>query len=219
MKNFNGFPREFADFLIELSFNNTIEKQSENLIKYKKYISEPLNHLYCDLLPAACEINPCLETKPSRCMSTPYTDRRFSPNTPLKEYMYLRFRQGGKSKDIAGLYFDMGADYYSYGMRIYKQTSAGFQAIKDYAVENPEEFEAALEAISAGGFKIIGEKYKKNHYPEIKSEILSDFLNRKTFYISKDTAINEKVFSSALAEELSNEFFKLKNFVNLILDI
>lgn len=219
MKNFNGFPRELTDFLIELSFSNTVEKQSENLIKYKKYISEPLNNLYYDLLPIACEINPCLETKPSRCISTPYTDRRFSPNTPLKEYMYLRFRQGGKSKDIAGLYFDMSADYYSYGMRIYKQTSAGFQAVKDYAVDNPEKFEAALEAISAGGFKIIGENYKKNHYPEIKSEVLSDFLNRKTFYIAKDTAINEKVFSSALTEELSNEFFKLRNVINLILDI
>ena len=128
---FNGFQKEFVDFLIQLSFENTIEKQAENLKSYKKFISSPLNELYNDLLPVACEINPTFETKPARCISTPYTDRRFSPNTPLKEYMYLRFKQSGKSKDIVGLYFDMGADMYSYGLRVYKQTSGGFQNIKN----------------------------------------------------------------------------------------
>ena len=167
MQEFKGFQKEFVDFLIQLSFNNTIEKQSENLINYKKFITQPLNQLYNKLLPVACEINSTLETKPARCMSTPYTDRRFSPATPLKEYMYLRFKQGGKSKDIVGLYFDMGADMYSYGPRIYKQTSNGFQQIKDDILENQKIYESALKNVLDSGYKIIGENYKKDHYPQI----------------------------------------------------
>jgi len=217
MQQFNGFPKEFVDFLIQLSFNNTIEKQSENLISYKKYITQPLNQLYNELLPVVCEINSSLEIKPVRCISTPYTDRRFSPSTPLKEYMYLRFKQGGKSKDIVGLYFDMGADMYSYGFRIYKQTSGGFQNFKDDIIENPKIYENEFKTILNSGYKIIGEKYKKDHYPQIKSEVLNDFLNRKSFYICRDFKLNGKVFTPELANEIADGFNLLGKFVNLII--
>lgn len=220
MQEFNGFQKEFVDFLIQLSFNNTIEKQKENLINYKKLITLPLNQLYNELLPVACEINSALETKPARCISTPYTDRRFSPATPLKEYMYLRFsqtRSEQNKKDIVGLYFDMGADMYSYGLRIYKQTSNGFQKIKDDIVENQALYENELKYITGSGYRIIGDKYQKDHYPQIKSEILSDFLNRKTFCICKDFKLNDTVFTSELANEIAEGFYQLKNFVNLII--
>lgn len=214
---FNGFQKEFVDFLIQLSFENTIEKQDENLKSYKKFISSPLNELYNDLLPVACEINSAFETKPARCISTPYTDRRFSPNTPLKEYMYLRFKQSGKSKDIVGLYFDMGADMYSYGLRVYKQTSGGFQNIKNNIIDNQNEFLDELNIILNNGYEIIGDKYKKDHYPDINNELLNDFLNRKSFYICKERSLNDDVFTPKLANEISQGFLQLKNFVNLIL--
>lgn len=216
MQKFNGFEKEFADYLMNLSFNNTVEKQSDNLICYKKYITLPLNQLYSELAPVVCEIYPGFETKPSRCISTPYTDRRFSPTVPLKEYMYLRFKQCSKSKDIVGLYFDMGADMYSYGLRVYKQTSNGFQKIKDNAIRNEKIYEIELKNILECGYQIVGEKYKKDRYPEIKSEILNDFLNRKTFYICKDNKLNNKVFTDELANEIIEGFYQLRDFVNLI---
>ena len=46
--NFKGFNKETNNFLFELKFCNTIEKQSENLVKYKHYITTPLNRLYLD---------------------------------------------------------------------------------------------------------------------------------------------------------------------------
>lgn len=61
MQEFNGFQKEFVDFLIGLSFKNTVENQSENLISYKKFITEPLGKLYNELLPVVCEINSALE--------------------------------------------------------------------------------------------------------------------------------------------------------------
>lgn len=214
---FNGFQREFVDFFVQLSFDNTIEKQAENLKSYKKLISNPLNDLYNDLLPVVCEINQTFETKFARCISTPYTDRRFSPNTPLKEYMYLRFKQSNKTKDIVGLYFDMGADMYSYGLRVYKQTAVGFQRMKDNIIDNQDEFLKELNIIVDNGYKIIGDTYKKDHYPDINNEQLKDFLNKKNFYICKDRSLNDDVFTPKLAEEISQGFLQLKNFVNLIL--
>lgn len=214
---FNGFQKEFVDYFVQLSFDNTNEKQAENLKSYMKLVSNPLNDLYNDLLPVVCEINPTFETKPARCISTPYTDRRFSPNTPLKEYMYLRFKQSNKTKDIVGLYFDMGADMYSYGLRVYKQTAVGFQRMKDNIIDNQDRLLKELNIILDNGYEIIGDTYKKDHYPEINNKLLNDFLNRKNFYICKDCSLNDDVFTPKLAEEISQGFLQLKDFVNLIL--
>ncbi len=114
---FNGFCRETFDFLFGLQFSNTVEKQSENLAKYKKYITEPLNLLYLDLLSVTEKFDIALEIKPARCIASPFTDRRFSASKPLKEYTYLRFKKMGAKTDIIGLFFDMGSEAYGYGFK------------------------------------------------------------------------------------------------------
>lgn len=50
--------------------------------------------------------------------------------------MYLRFKQWGKENDICGLYFDMGSEFYSYGFRIYRQTSEKIQIAKEKIIND-----------------------------------------------------------------------------------
>ncbi len=57
MANFKGFSKNTNDFLFELQFCNTIQKQNENLIKYKEYITEPVNLLYFDLPRLSVDID------------------------------------------------------------------------------------------------------------------------------------------------------------------
>jgi len=213
---YTGFSREMLDFLFELQFSNTIEKQSDNLIKYKKLISQPLTLLYEDLLKTVLNLGLCLDTKPSRCISTPYTDRRFSPNVPLKEYMYIRFKQYGKITDVPGLYFDMGIEHYGYGIRIYKQTSQGMYKLREKIVEDLDKYLVLLDEISAAGFKVVGNMYKKDHYPEMPECFTKEILNRRGFYIEKARHIGNNVFSTALADELSDGFVKLSGFFELL---
>ncbi|MDD4494499.1 MAG: DUF2461 family protein [Eubacteriales bacterium] len=213
---FTGFTKELLDFLFALRFENTIEKQTENLKRYKLLISEPLKQLYETLLSVVVDINATLETKPSRCISSPYTDRRFSTAMPLKEYMYIRFKQNNKDNDIAGLYFDMGMDYYSYGLRIYKQTSAGMQTFRDKVIEKPKPYLKELEKISAQGFSIIGDSFKKDHYPDLPQNILKEILNRKCFYIGKDVPVTDKIFTPELAEEIANGFIAMSDLLKLL---
>ena len=114
------------DFLFELKFSNTMKSKPRIWLNIKgSYQAAWL--LYNPFLTQFTLDLP-LDTKPSRCISSPYTDRRFSPTVPLKEYMYLRFKHG-KITDIPGLYFDMGIEYYGYGIRIYKQTSGGMKKL------------------------------------------------------------------------------------------
>lgn len=214
--HFSGFNRETNNFLFKLQFSNTIEKQDENLIKYKEYISKPLHLLYFDLLDTISQFNVDFETKPARCISTPYTDRRFSPAAPFKEYMYLRFRQANKKTDKIGLYFDMGSEAYGYGLKIYKPTAKGMELLREKICLNIDKFSDLIEELLCKGFKIDGGKYKKDHYPDLKQCTAKEVLNMKSFSISKYKEVNENVYNENLKTELSNAFLDLKAFIELL---
>ena len=214
--NFKGFDKETNNFLFELQFCNTIDKQSENLVKYKKYITTPINLLYLDLLDVVNQFGVDFETKPARCISTPYTDRRFSPNVPLKEYMYLRFRQANRKTNILGLYFDMGCDAYGYGLKIYKHNPKDMDFLLEKISENYKLFSKLTDNLILKSFEITGEKYKKDHFPHIPNCSAKELLNMKCFSISKTKSVNDSVYTQELETELSNAFMDLKEFIELL---
>ena len=63
---------------------------------------------------------------------------------------------------------------------------------------------------------ISGEKFTKDHYPEIKNEALKDFLNRKNFYFERACPINEAVFNGDLRDEIAEAYVGLKGFYSLL---
>ena len=213
--NFKGFDKETNNFLFELRFCNTIDKQSENLVKYKKYITEPINLLYLDLLDVVNQFDMDFETKPARCISNPYTDRRFSPNVPLKEYMYLRFRQANKKTNIIGLYFDMGSEAYGYGLKIYKPSSNEMDLLREKISENYKLCSKLIDDLILKGFEITGEKYKKDHFPDIPDCSAKELINRKCFSISKTKSVNDSIYTQELEAELSKAFMDLRDFIEL----
>lgn len=217
INRFNGFPKETADFLFSLKFQNTVSKEKENLLKYKVLVSEPLKLLYEELLPTVLKINFPFETKPSRCISTPYTDRRFSPDIPLKEYMYIRFKYTNLRENIPGLYFDMGSDYYSYGLRIYRQNIKGMDRIREKISKEPEKFSEILDGLTDKGFSVNGESYKKDKAPGLPDCSAKKLYNLKSFYIGKDVEVGGNVFSNILAGEIKGGFIAVSEFLKLIL--
>jgi len=207
--HFDGFPRDFADFLFSLRFNNTVDLLPENKMTYKRLITDPLALLFNDLVKVALSVSVSLIVKPSKCVSTMYSDMRFSRATPLKEYMYIRFREPAREKDIIGLYFDMGCEGYSYGIRIYNQTSEGIASIREGVLTKKREFGRELERLKRLGMTIIGDKYAKDHYPEVKEQAVNELLNMRNFHMCWDRTINEAVFGRALLEEISGAYTEL----------
>jgi Uncharacterized conserved protein len=213
---FSGFRREAIEFLLSLQINNTMEQLPENKTGYKTLITEPLTLLFNDLVPVVLSVSPNIETKPSKCISSMYNDMRFAKGTPLKKYMYLRFREGCSEKDVIGLYFDMGCEFYSYGLRIYKQTSAGMTTIREDILKNEVQYIQALTTVTNSGATIMGDYFAKDHFPEIESKELKELLNRKGFYICYHKRITEAIFSSELEEELCEAFCNIKDFYMLL---
>ena len=215
--HFDGFPREFTDFLFSLRFRNTIDLLPENKIKYKALITEPLTLLSNDLTQTALSISDTLNVKPSKCVSTMYSDMRFSRATPLKEYMYIRFREPSCEHDILGLYFDMGCEGYSYGIRIYNQTSAGMESIREGVLAKRRDFTRELEKLSSHGIMIVGDKYARDHYPDITdNNSIKVLLNMRSFHMCWDKAIDETVFNRALLDEITCAYRGLNNIFLLL---
>jgi len=216
---FTGFPKEFANFLFSLQFINSHELLNENKLKYKKLITEPLTQLFYELMPIVSSISKSVETKTSKCISSMYNDMRFSRGNPLKCYMYLRFREPFHEKDVLGFYFDMGYDYYSYGVRIYKQTNPGMEKIRKGILEKSELFAQEIEKIKQQGMAIYGGKFSKDHYPNIDNTMIKDILNRKSFYIARVCLISEAVFSRELVKEIAEGYGNLKEIYTLFKDV
>ena len=213
---FHGFPKELIPFWLELSLNNTIEALPENKRRYDEVVGKPLRELFDALVPTITAIHPALEVKPSRCISSPYTDRRFSHDTPLKEYVYLRFRLLNRENDVVGFYFDMGLSHYGYGLRAYNSTAEGMQALREKLIERLPEAEKALANATENGFKSVDTLYKRDHFPVLPDGIVKEVLNRKSFCLEKTMPVGEAVFSPALADELSRGYMELKPLFELI---
>ena len=213
---FAGFPKEFAEFLFSLQWNNTIDLLPENRPVYRRLVTEPLTLLFHGLEETAVSVSDTLIVKPSKCVSTMYSDMRFSRDTPLKGYMYIRFREPFCEKDVLGLYFDMGCDYYSCGIRIYKQTSAGIGRVRDYAAGNQEAFIRELANMKSLGMEIKGDKFARDRFPDIKNEVLKELLNSRNFYIGRDCAVSEIVFNGELQTEIAEAYSGLKGLYLLL---
>lgn len=211
-----GFPREMPAFLFDLRFCNTIENQEENVEKYKRLITEPLRLLYGALVPSITSLDYMFELKPARCISTPYTDRRYYPSAPLKEYMYIRFKQFGKTENVPGLYFDMGANHYSYGLRIYKQTNEGRIELREKILQNPDIYSDKLDEAIINGFTINGEPYKKDHHPDLEDCSSKELLNCRRFHIGKNIPVDESIFTPDLVEEIAEGFISMSRFIQLM---
>ena len=213
---FNGFPVEFTDFLFSLQFDNSSDLLDQNKIKYKNLIIEPLTLLYNDLVPVVSNISDSIVVKPSKCISSMYRDMRFSRGTPLKDYMYLRFREPFTDKDVLGFYFDMGFEHYSCGIRIYKHTSAGMDKIRKYVVENELSFSQELEQLSRLGMKIYGDDFAKDRHSNINNKFLKELLNKKIFYVGSSHSVSPITFTDELFIELQSTYQKLSGLYLLL---
>ena len=214
---FSGFSRETIEFLFTLQINNTMGQLIENKARYKTLLTEPLILLFNDIVPIVLSISPSIETKPSKCISSAYNDMRFEKGPLLKTYMYLRYKEATwREKDVLGLYFDMGCEHYSYGLRVYKQTGAGMDTIRNDILKQKEVYTQAIRKATDSGALIVGDSFAKDRFSDIDNTDLKAFLNRKGFYICYHKNVSDVVFSAKLVDEISAGFYNIKDIYMLL---
>ncbi len=88
--------------------------------------------------------------------------------------------------------------------------------LRDKIAGNYEKFSEITDNLIKKDFEITGEKYKKDHFPDMAECSAKSLLNSKCFGISKTKPVCEKVLSGALTKELSDAFLDLKEFTELL---
>jgi hypothetical protein len=90
------------------------------------------------------------------------------------------------------------------------------ERIRENAIENGQVFSRELENLNRQSMEVIGDKFAKDHYPEINDNVLKDLLNKKSFYIERACPINESVYNSRLRDEIAEAYRGIKGLYLLL---
>jgi uncharacterized protein (DUF2461 family) len=204
-------------FFENITINNSKHYFEEHKTEYELFVKTPLIELYYDLLNTINDIDNEIELKLQRCISTPYTDSRFMRKTPIKEYMYLRFKLSRNRKtDIPGFFFDASIETIRFGLKIYNTTAIGMEKIRLGLLNDVSYSNKCIKKLEKNGLKIIDcEKFKKDHYPEIR-EPLKSWLNSRDIKIYWLLSDYSTFFRPELKDEISHTFRQLAPIYNLL---
>ena len=214
--SFQGFTEKTIEYFFNILLDNTKSNFEANRALYNEHVKAPVRELYESLVMAMLELDPDICAKPSRCVSGAYNDARYVKANPIKIYMYLHFcAEAGRDNDVPGFFMDASYNGYRYGLQIYHRTTQGMLKLRDAAQNQNKHFLKIIRDIEAAGFELVGDDYKKDHFPTAKLP-LKTWLNKKSWLICKSCPPDEVFFSSALTGQLIDGFKSLKALYDFI---
>ena len=195
---------EIIQFLTELRQNNNREWFAEHKVTYVEKIYEPMKALAREVC-AGMEARYGLESL-WRCSRIYRDARRLHGRGPYKDHLWFCVRAGGE--DWTGrptFYFEIGPDYYSYGMGFWAPKAALMEAYRKAVDEHPEVLEKLVKRFNKQTqFTLSGPEYaRKKTAP---SPLLAAWYNKKSINLQHDAAPDERMFSQELAQDIIEGF-------------
>lgn len=217
---FTGFMTQTFDFLRDLKENNSRVWFETHKNEYKKYLMEPLQSLVQDLGPMLLSIDPYIDISPSvnKTISRINRDTRFSKDKSLyKDTIWITFKRSSKDwKTHPAFFFEISPRAYRYGMGYYSADKNTMDQFRELIISKPKEFlEIHSLYLKQNTFVLEGEKYKRILSDTIPPEI-ADWYQRKNLYLVCNKAIDHRVFSGELFNDLVEGFGLLVPFYNFL---
>ena len=193
---FEGYTQETLDFLWGIRFNNERSWFLAHKQDYEAHLLAPtraLGEQVYEALHAAFPKEPFL-LKLSRI----YRDaRRLHGNGPYKDHLWFCVRAGGE--DWTGrptFYFEIGPDYYSYGMGFWAPKAALMEAYRKGIDEKPEELARLVRRFNRQEhFVLVGPEYARSR-GEV-SALLRPWYQKKSLSLRWEGPLDERIFTSA----------------------
>ena len=219
---FQGFPEDFAPFLIALEANNNKAFFEEHRALYERVLREPLTSLAEALAPCVLQIDPAIDARPSRTVSRINRDVRFSKDkSPYRTYQWIGFKRAGESRsETCGFYFDMSVSGANFGCGFYHMQPLYMQKLRNMIASRPGYVERILsEPRFASLFALKGERYLRMHMPpDGLSPVLSRLYSHKNVYAEHTLADLTALYSPKLADTIADGFSVLVPFYTLLSD-
>lgn len=198
---FEGYSQETLDFLWGIRFNNERGWFLDHKKDYESYLLSPtraLGEQVYDAMHSRFPKEPFMLK-----MSRIYRDmRRLHGNGPYKDHLWFCIRAGGEEwTGRPTFYFEIGPDYYSYGMGFWAPRASLMESYRQRIDRHPEELEKLVKKFNKQSvFTLCGREYVRKKGETTK--LLEPWYNRKTLNFQHDAAPDERLFTAALAEHI-----------------
>ena len=208
---FRGYTQETVDFLWGIRFNNDREWFTPRKEIYQQHLLQPTKDLadqVYEALAAELKDEPLL-VKVSRI----YRDaRRLYGRGPYKDHLWFAVRTG--DTDWTGrptFYFEISPEYYSYGMGFWAAEPELMARYRRNILEKPEELAALVRKLNRQGhFELTGPAYVKSKGDV--GPLLQPWMQKKSLNLEHTTALDEKIFEPALADQVIEQLKELVPF-------
>ena len=145
MSSFNGFPKDFSRFFVDLKKNNNRDWFNENKSRYFDSVVNPMGAFIVAISSRLKKISEYYIADPrphGGSMFRIYRDTRFSKDkTPYKTHAACQFRhQAGKDAHAPGFYAHFELDRLFFGGGIWRPPSKHLSIIREKIVDSPTEW-------------------------------------------------------------------------------
>lgn len=210
--SFSGFSSRSLDFLRDLGVNNNKEWFAAHRSDYLKHVASPLKALTSSLLPAILELDPEIVSSPNRHISRINRDTRFSSDkSPYWTNPWVAFRHPLENWYQAPTwFFEIHATGYSYGMNVYKPSSATMRRFRMEIDNDPDRFLALTSFVRRSrSLMLETEKYKRQ-WPCLHSKAIEPWYQSKDIEIVSRHQPDRLLFSPKLIDTMLDCFSRLK---------
>lgn len=212
-KYFEGFPREYIDFLWELRMNNNTEWFNENRERYNSLIKEPMKLFSEEMTARLNEAGMGEAFYPS--ISRANRDIRFSKDkSPYKDRKWVVFNYGeGRWQSKSCFYFEISPEGWSTGMGFYEAESDYMARYRRKLAADPQKVRKLDKLlISQDFFKPDVRLYKKNFAPEGTADDMKKWFQFRNIAFTSDYRIDESLFDRSILDVTQKGFEFLKPF-------
>ena len=219
--SFNGFDKKGITFLKGIAKNNSKIWFEEHRDDYRAHLLEPMMNFFSALEPMMLKIDPQFMTNPraGKGITRPHRDTRFSKDkTPYKSSIWLTYRRTGKDwQSSPAYYFEIMRDGYRFGLGFFIAERPAMDALREVIDRDPKRIRAINAIVKKQGYTIEGDSYAR----PLKDlpEDLAMWYNKKNFYLIKERAHDDTLYSTAILREVSASFKALVPLYELLKEI
>ncbi len=217
-EKFTGLHKEGMVFLEALEMQNDPLFFNANKQVYTEHIKKPMENLNAALEPCVSMIDIELDTRAKRTICRIRKDARYAKENPYRTNMWMSYKPVDRTNtDYFTYFFYYDTSFYETGIGFYGAHKEMMDEFRRRIDANPSLFMKVIETIDFTQYKLEGESYKRPIKKIDLSNPISQWYNRKGFYVYQRKPISGIVFSERLVEEIEQVFFDLVPLYDFVL--
>lgn len=211
------------DFLFENRLHDSREWFVAHQDEYRALVKQPMEELSAALGPLLLRIDKNLSIEPAvgKTISRIRRDTRFTRDKTLYRdnlwIVYRRREAGGYPPPC--LYFEVFSDgRFRYGCGYYYVAPVYMETLRGRVLAGAPSWQAAKQALErAQGFALMGERYKRPHYPDA-DPVRRSWLELREISVSAGDSDAGLLFSNQLAEAVAERLGQIAPVYDFLLE-